>query len=139
MCGKELVGKQTKFCCYEHKNVYNHKHLYNYKYSKAYRARSPRNYLSQLRSYRNRSDTLSLDFLEALYLKQNGLCAITGKELTFVQEGGRTRTNISIDRIDSSVGYTEENTQLVCHVVNTMKSDMSLEELRGWCEAILNK
>lgn len=138
-CEKPLVRKQRKFCCREHKNNYNHKHLYNYSYQKAHRARSPRNYLGQLRSYYNRRATLSLDFLEDLYYRQEGLCALTGKELTFVQDGGRTPTNISIDRINSSVGYLETNVQLVCHQVNTMKSDLSVTELRSWCESILGK
>ena len=34
---------------------------------------------------------------------------------------------MSIDRIDPTKGYTEDNVQLVCAQVNMMKSDMSLE------------
>lgn len=137
-CGKDLARKQRKFCSPEHKNIYNHKVLYDYKYSRAHRAKSPRNYLSQLRSYHNRRETLSLDFLEKLYYDQEGLCAITGLTLTFTQNEGRCPTNVSIDRIDSSLGYTEANVQLVCNRVNVMKLDGTLDELTYWCKAILN-
>lgn len=35
--------------------------------------------------------------------------------------------NASLDRIDSSKDYTTDNTQLVCWIVNRMKSDFSME------------
>lgn len=46
-------------------------------------------------------------------------------------------TNVSIDRIDSSIGYKEDNIQLVCHIVNLMKHDLSIEELKTWCKRII--
>lgn len=50
---------------------------------------------------------------------------------------GRTFTNVSIDQINPHLGYTKENIQLVCMAVNQMKSDMSIEELYMFCEAII--
>lgn len=44
---------------------------------------------------------------------------------------------MSIDRIDPNKGYTKDNVQLVCAQVNMMKSDMSLEELYMFCEAMI--
>lgn len=137
-CDKELVGRQRKFCCRDHQQSWNNKHKYGYKWQRAYRAMSPRNYLSQLRSYYNRRETLSLDFLEDLYNKQNGKCAISGEILTFTQGTGRCPTNISIDRIDSKIGYDPYNIQLVCHKVNIMKAELSTENLKDWCRKILN-
>lgn len=136
-CNIEILGRKSKFCSKSHGYSWRNKHIYNYSYTKAFRARSPRNYLGQLRSYYNRKETLSLDFLESLYYKQNGMCAISGEILTFIQDGGRQSTNISIDRINNSLGYTEDNTQLVCHKANMMKGESDLAELKEWCNKIL--
>ncbi len=71
-----------------------------------------------------------------LWHSQNGKCAITKIELTHKYGYGKTRTNVSIDRIDSNKGYTTDNIQLVASIVNLMKLDMSLEELQYWCKKI---
>lgn len=47
-------------------------------------------------------------------------------------------TNVSIDRIDSSIGYERGNVHLVCYVVNMMKHTMAVEELVWWCEQIID-
>ena len=57
--------------------------------------------------------------------------------MTNLAGSGRINTNISIDRIDSSVGYVRGNVQFVCDIVNRMKSDLSQEELYEWCGLIL--
>lgn len=80
--------------------------------------------------------TLSQDFLYSLYEKQNGLCALSKIPMTFIHGIGRTRTNLSVDRIDSSKEYTEDNVQLVCGIVNIMKGNMTIIELKYWCEKI---
>jgi hypothetical protein len=46
-------------------------------------------------------------------------------------------TNISIDQINPNAGYIEDNIQLVCMAINQMKSDMSLEELYMFSEALI--
>lgn len=51
---------------------------------------------------------------------------------------GRKRTNISIDRIDSAKGYSLDNIQLVCVVINLMKLDMTQAEFTAWCGATWN-
>ena len=35
---------------------------------------------------------------------------------------------VSIDRINSNLGYTEENTVLCCQAINYMKNDYSLKD-----------
>lgn len=57
--------------------------------------------------------------------------------MTYKAGFGRVNTNISIDRIDSSVGYVRGNVQFVCDVVNRMKQDLPEVELRVWCARIL--
>jgi len=112
--------------------------VYGYKYSKTSRAKTPRSYLSQLRSYYDRRDHLSLDFLEELFYKQNGRCAITHVEMTHTQDGGKNPFNISIDRKDSSIGYVPDNVWLVCYKVNLMKHEGTLEELYFWSKKIID-
>jgi hypothetical protein len=57
--------------------------------------------------------------------------------MTYSAGVGRLNTNISLDRIDSSVGYVRGNVQFVCDVVNRMKQDMPRSELLVWCARIL--
>lgn len=74
--------------------------------------------------------------LEDKFRAQRGLCFYSGIEMTYVVRNGRIRTNISIDRIDSSVGYTISNTVLCCLIANQMKTDLDTNEFVGFCEAI---
>jgi len=57
--------------------------------------------------------------------------------MTYVAGSGRITTNISLDRIDSSVGYVRGNVQFVCNVVNRIKQELLQEELLQWCKRIL--
>lgn len=57
--------------------------------------------------------------------------------MTHVRGSGRVKTNASLDRIDSSKPYEKGNVQLVCAVTNFMKHDMTVDEMKDWCEAIL--
>lgn len=89
--------------------------------------------------YKKGREALTVEFMMHLYESQGGLCAISGKKLTFIKKvgGGRVNTNASIDQIIAGGGYTENNVQLVCDIVNRMKIDMTMKELRFWCYAIL--
>ena len=84
-----------------------------------------------------RRKELSLDYLEKLWEKQEGKCALSGLPMTYIRGNGRIVSNISIDRIDPTKGYTESNIQLVCGQVNVMKYTATTEELLYWCRAIL--
>ena len=66
-------------------------------------------------------------FILNLYVKQEGLCAMTGEKLTFIalsNSGNINYYNLSIDRIDSNKGYTTDNIQLVGAIINIMKNDI---------------
>ena len=89
--------------------------------------------------HKGRNKTLTVPFLVDLYHKQNGRCAITNLPMTRKFGGGRCMTNISIDRIDSSEGYTPDNVQLVLLVVNLMKLDMSEAEVTTMALFIVTK
>ena len=79
-----------------------------------------------------------------LYKKQNGKCAYTGKQLTAIRYAVRgnqhiiNKWNVSIDRIDSNKGYTKDNIQLVCAIVNRMKTDLSDTEFLTLCNDIVS-
>jgi hypothetical protein len=74
-----------------------------------------------------------------LWKEQDGRCALTERKMTHVRGQGHVFTNVSIDRIDSTVGYTRDNIRLVCRGTNIMKAAMSDDELRHWCRLILRK
>lgn len=72
--------------------------------------------------------------MEEQFIKQNGKCAYTGMELHFGDK--RTLATASIDRIDSSLGYTKENIQWVHKDVNHMKMDMPHAQFLNICKLI---
>jgi len=80
---------------------------------------------------------ITLEFLMGLLEIQDGKCAISGLPMLTTThrdecpEGKRCNPNkLSIDRIDSSYGYTENNVQLVRWIANSMKMDMTGEEYK---------
>lgn len=77
------------------------------------------------------------EFLVELWSRQNGRCAVTGIPMTHRWGGNPPLTNVSIDRIDSDIGYVRENVRLVCKAVNLMKHEMSQQDLEFWSLAIL--
>ncbi len=77
------------------------------------------------------------DELKFLWDKQGGLCALSGVPMTYEKGKGRLPTNLSIDRKDSSLGYTFDNVQLTCYQANLMKSELTTAQLKFWCERIL--
>ena len=85
---------------------------------------------------------LTIEDIHELYIKQNGLCAISGLKLTHEtysykdKEHIINRLNISIDRINSNLGYTKDNIQLVTAIVNRMKTDLPDNEFIKICSII---
>lgn len=53
------------------------------------------------------------------------------------KHGKKNIYNLSVDRIDSSKGYTKDNIQLVCAAANMMKGYMEYNDLINFCEAII--
>lgn len=70
---------------------------------------------------------LTLEYLIELYETQKHKCFYTGRTLVL-------KTNnidsISIDRIDSSKGYTKNNVVLCGKTINNMKNDMNMEDFK---------
>jgi hypothetical protein len=76
---------------------------------------------------RNLDFKINYEFILKLWKVQNGLCYYTKipMKLTARQKNPH---QVSIDRINSNLGYTEENTVLCCQAINYMKNDYSLED-----------
>lgn len=64
-------------------------------------------------------------------------CPIIGIKLTGEFGKGQLRTNSSIDRIDSTKGYTKDNVWIISRLANTMKSDANKEELIAFARGVL--
>lgn len=94
-----------------------------------------RSHLKRLLVYKKRKN-LSLDFLLGLYEKQKGLCALSGIKMTWDILSGKVPTNVSIDRISSYEGYSTDNVQLVCTIVNLMKHNLGQLEFIELCQKI---
>lgn len=74
---------------------------------------------------------LTLEFLNGLQVAQNNSCALTG--IPFApSKGGRNNPYVlSLDRIDSSRGYTQDNVRLVIFAMNAA--------LGPWGEAVFEE
>lgn len=82
---------------------------------------------------------IPLKYVMDLLEEQKGLCALSGKEMTFIKKvnSPKVHTNLSIDRIDSTKPYEIGNLQLVCAVTNVMKTTLTMCELVEWCQSIV--
>ena len=69
---------------------------------------------------------------------QKGKCAYTGVELILTTKYGRKYglNTASLDRIDSSRGYTIDNIQWVHKKINRIKSNLSEKEFIDWCKKV---
>ena len=74
--------------------------------------------------------TLTVQDVVDCWNRQGEICAYSGRLMSL--EAGRLDT-VSIERIDSKIGYTPENTILVCQAINRMKSDFTLEQFYEMC------
>lgn len=81
---------------------------------------------------------LTMQFLWDLYVKQNKKCALSGVLLTLdIKIPRKSRTNTaSIDRIDSTKSYSEDNVQWVHKDINRMKSNFTDEQFIELCKSV---
>jgi hypothetical protein len=84
-------------------------------------------------SKRSQIFKLTVSDIVDFWNEQRGFCAYSGRQMTL--EAGHLHT-VSIERIDSSIGYTAANTILVCQAINRMKSDFSFEDFYALCSDV---
>jgi hypothetical protein len=70
-------------------------------------------------------------YLKELMDSQNNKCGITGEDI--VEVSG----NISLDKKDPSLGYTKGNVQWTNRKSNTMKQDLTMQQLLDWCKKVI--
>ncbi len=92
---------------------------------------------SLIRGKRVIQNELDLIKLRDIYDLQNGKCVYTGINLN-VLNVTKKESNASIDRKDSNLGYTINNTQWVYKPLNIMKNDFSEEEFIFVCKKVAN-
>jgi hypothetical protein len=82
---------------------------------------------------RKQEFALTIQDIVNCWQEQNQICAYSGRKMTLV--AGMPET-VSIERIDSRIGYTPENTILVCQAINRMKSDFEFEDFFELCKDV---
>lgn len=71
-------------------------------------------------------------------------CALTGipfREIEYIpkqKSGPKSPYTVSIDRINSSKGYTKENSQLILCSMNQFKGEFPIDEIKHIAEEFLN-
>lgn len=88
---------------------------------------------------RNLKVEVSPEFLYNLYIRQDKKCTLTGLDISLEKTNKRHSCNASLDRIDSSKGYTEENVQWVHQDVNFMKQDFNQTYFIDICKKVSSK
>lgn len=81
---------------------------------------------SLLRALKRRptDNPVKISELMDMWKAQEGKCAVTNLDMTWYK-GEAMPTSVSIDRIDSSKGYTLSNVRLICYAINTFKGRWS--------------
>lgn len=84
---------------------------------------------------KNPIKSISVSESEALSIFniQNGKCFYTKVQMKLEPNSPES---LSIDRIDSNIGYTKENIVFCCGIVNKMKSAYSKDEFVKWCKLV---
>lgn len=82
---------------------------------------------------RNLEFTITKKDIWDLYIKQNKKCALTGWNLSWDK---REKLKCSVDRIDSSKGYTKDNIQIIERHLNVMKMALSQDEFILRCKIV---
>lgn len=77
---------------------------------------------------------LTAKFLWELFKKQNKKCALSNIDLTITNKNNTTTA--SLDRIDSSKGYTKGNVQWVHKKINIMKNTLDQNEFINFCRLV---
>ena len=74
---------------------------------------------------------IDIDYIVGLFEDQEGVCPLTGYEMVYRADKGTPEVfySFSIDRIDSSKGYTKDNIQLICWGANQIKGTMTMDTL----------
>lgn len=65
------------------------------------------------------------------------LCPYLGVPLTNIYGQGRVKSNVSLDRIDSTLGYVPGNVQIISDLANRMKQEATPNELLAFARGVM--
>ena len=88
-----------------------------------------RSYKGAVASGKSRGNLLLLT--EDQWLAKTKICFYCGDSIIM-------RTGTKLDRIDNSIGYTNENTVGCCGQCNIAKNDYTQEEFQNWIKKVYN-
>lgn len=90
--------------------------------------------------HRNLNLDITIEDAWNQFLNQNGKCALSGVLLQLGLNRGLSfyAGNASLDRIDSTKGYTKDNIQWIDKKVNLMKMNIEQSEFVNWCKLIVS-
>jgi len=83
----------------------------------------------------NKQFDLNEEWIQVMLKYQGGLCAICGDEMLLIN-GDRCSKQISIDRINNSLGHLKDNCCLTCWDCNNKKRGKSYEEFGCYIDCI---
>lgn len=86
--------------------------------------------------HRGKSIEVTLPEVWEKFLTQDRRCAFTDTLLTFETGSGKHDGTASLDRIDSSKGYTRDNVQWVHKDINYIKRDLSDADFIALCKKV---
>ena len=81
--------------------------------------------------------SVTFQYLWKLFLKQDRKCALTGEPLVFASKYASHDGTASIDRIDSTKGYSKDNVQWVHKDINWMKQSFPQDRFIELCEKVV--
>ena len=77
------------------------------------------------------------EYLISLWEKQHGKCYYTGKNMVFNGYTKNIMNAVTVDRVEPSLGYVKDNIVVCCAIVNRIKQNLSLDELKYWVDLIV--
>ncbi len=94
-------------------------------------------------SIKKHKPDIDAEYLKTLWEKQNGICPYTGIKM-ILPETSAQKDNISslkkasLDRIDSTKGYTKGNVEFVCMAINLAKNNKTKQEMMKFISEIIS-
>jgi hypothetical protein len=85
---------------------------------------------------RNLEFSITIEQIWDLFLKQERKCYLSGRKLYFKSKRSKNVCTASLDRIDSSKGYTMDNVQWIDSKINIMKHTGTNEEFINLCNLV---
>jgi hypothetical protein len=85
---------------------------------------------------RNIEYSITGSYLDQLWEQQQGKCALSGAQMSNDYHADKF-SSVSLDRIDSNLGYTEGNVQLVLGIINIMKNVLTNDQFTTYCEKVV--